>query len=397
MQENNLYTTGEFARRASTSVRTLRYYDEKGLLRPSKVSEAGYRYYTDNDFIKLQQIIVLKKLGFTLDDINSISLNGKDPGFVKESFELQLQLVKDKIAELNRIRQTIQEASQIISEQPEPDWNRLISLIYILNMEETLVKQYKNSKNIDARIDLHRKYSMNQTGWFRWIYDQLPLKEGMKVLEVGCGNGQLWSENLSRFPKKLSVTLSDISPGMLRSARNHLNSREECFTFLSCDIHEIPFDDMSFDIVVANHVLFYAKDRSRALSELKRVLKPGGQLLCSTYGKHHMKEIEQIAREFDDGIALSGVKLYDIFGLDNGAEELAAYFPTVTLHRYEDSLLITEVRPLADYIYSCHGNQMEYLANRKEEFERFLQKKLGRKGLTVTKDSGLFLCRKGDS
>lgn len=394
MQENNLYTTGDFARRANTSVRTLRYYDEKGLLRPSKVSEAGYRYYTDSDFAKLQQIIVLKKLGFTLDDINSISLNGKDPSFVKESFELQLQLIRDKISELKTICQTIQEASQIISEQPEPDWNRLISLIHLLNMEETLVKQYKNSKNIDARIDLHRKYSMNPMGWFRWVYEQLPLREGMKVLEVGCGNGQLWSENLNRLPEKLSITLSDISPGMLRSARNKLKCKDEIFTFLNADIHEIPLDTESFDIVVANHVLFYAKDRARAISELKRVLKPGGHLVCSAYGKHHMKEIEQIAKEFDDGIALSEVKLYDIFGLDHGLEDLASYFSTVNLLKYEDSLLITEVAPLADYIYSCHGNQMEFLVNKKEEFERFLQRKIGRKGLLVTKDSGLFLCQK---
>ena len=55
--KNVYYRTGEFARKASVSVRTLRYYDRLGLLSPSTYSEAGYRLYTDQDFPRLQQIL----------------------------------------------------------------------------------------------------------------------------------------------------------------------------------------------------------------------------------------------------------------------------------------------------------------------------------------------------
>ena len=50
------YTTGEFARMAHVTIRTIRYYDKKGLLKPSFINESGYRMYSDEDFLKLQKI-----------------------------------------------------------------------------------------------------------------------------------------------------------------------------------------------------------------------------------------------------------------------------------------------------------------------------------------------------
>lgn len=393
MSGKGIYTTGEFAKRANVSVRTIRYYDDKGLLKPSEIRESGYRYYTDLDFVKLQQIIVLRKLGFSLEDILNISSRERDAGYVRASFDLQLSLVRNKIAELKQMEQTISEARDYLNGQSLPDWNRLISMIHLLNMEETLAKQYKNSKNVDARINLHNTYSANPQGWFHWIYDRLPVQNNMRILEVGCGNGQLWKDNLKRLPEQVRIVLSDISSGMLRNARKNLPGSGDVFRYECFDLQEIPHEAASFDLVIANHVLFYAKDRDKALKELSRVLKKGGCFCCSTYGKLHMKEIELLAKEFDDRIALSEVKLYDIFGLDHGEEELAAYFPSIEKYLYEDSLLVTELAPLAEYIYSCHGNQMQYLSGRQEAFERFLKGKIGRKGLRITKDAGIFLCR----
>jgi DNA-binding transcriptional MerR regulator/phospholipid N-methyltransferase len=394
MQDKSIYTTGEFAKRANVSVRTIRYYDDKNLLKPSEIKESGYRYYTDLDFIKLQQIIVLKRLGFSLEDIAEISSRDNDSDFIRESFQLQLKLIQSKLAELRLMEQTITEANEYISISDTPDWNKLISMIHLLNMEETLADQYKNSVNVDARINLHHKFSLNPQGWYCWIYDLLSIKQKPRILEVGCGNGQLWKDNLDRLPAMLPITLSDISSGMLRNAQENLKEKAQRFLFECFDLQNIPYEDQSFDLIIANHVLFYAKDREKALKELSRVLKKGGCLCCSTYGKQHMKEIELLVKEYDERIALSEVKLFDIFGLDYGQIELSRYFSAVERHIYEDSLLVTELNPLADYIYSCHGNQRQLLSGKKSLFEQFLKKKLGRKGLRITKDAGVFLCRK---
>jgi ubiquinone/menaquinone biosynthesis C-methylase UbiE len=261
-------------------------------------------------------------------------------------------------------------------------------------MKETLGIQYKNSKNIESRIELHEKFSINPQGWFRWIYQNLNICSTMKILETGCGNGQLWKDNLELLPDNVRIVLSDISSGMIRNAKMKLKDRNDLFTYQCFDFIEIPYADESFDLVIADHVLFYAKDRERTLSELRRVLKKGGILCCSTYGKQHMKEIELLVKEYDERIALSEVKLYDIFGLENGYSELASLFYSVEIKRYLDHLFITKMQPLADYIYSCHGNQMEYLNGRQERFEEYLRQKVGKKGLSVTKDAGIFYCIK---
>ncbi|SHO43329.1 MerR family transcriptional regulator [Anaerocolumna xylanovorans] len=390
----NFYTTGEFSKRANISVRTIRYYDEKGLLKPSLMAESGYRYYTDRDFAILQRILVLKKLGFGLEEIKEITVNSLDTSFIKESLQLQQKLIHEKIAELKQMEQMLRETSAVLSEREEPDWNHIVGLIHLLNMKETLLSQYKTAGNLKVRIDLHKRFSVNPLGWYQWIYKMLPLKENQNILETGCGNGEFWRENHSSLPPGISALLSDISSGMLRSASSGLKGISSFFSFEQFDIQDIPYKENTFDLILANHVLFYAKDRKKALSELYRVLKKGGCLCLSTYGRKHMKEIEELAKEYNDQIALSEVKLYDIFGLDDGEEELKPFFKTVEKHLYDDSLLVTEIKPLADYIYSCHGNQMSIIRDEKETFERFLTEKLGKGGLRVTKDAGIFLCCK---
>ena len=74
------YTTGEFARMAHVTIRTIRYYDKKGLLKPSFVNESGYRMYSDEDFLRLQKILSLKYLGFSLKEISNKTWRQMLPG-----------------------------------------------------------------------------------------------------------------------------------------------------------------------------------------------------------------------------------------------------------------------------------------------------------------------------
>ena len=64
--------TGDLAKIANISLRTLRYYDKIGLLKPSQIAPNGYRQYNEEDLIRLQKILLLKKLGFSLEEIEEI-------------------------------------------------------------------------------------------------------------------------------------------------------------------------------------------------------------------------------------------------------------------------------------------------------------------------------------
>lgn len=393
------YTSGEFAKMAHISVRTIRYYDKQNILKPSFVNESGARFYSDEEFVKLQQILLLKYLGFSLEDIRSIVVADLDYQMLQNSLKLQLKLVKDRIEQMQMVAKAIEDTTDAIETNQNIDWSQMLDLIHLTNMENSLKSQYQNSTNISARINLHSIYSTNPQGWFPWVYEQSRIKNGMDILELGCGNGALWLENYERIPESVHIILSDISEGMLRDTRREIEQMEAArrrhsrFDFDAFDCCEIPFEEGRFDLVVANHVLFYCDDIGRVLKEVHRVLKPGGSFVCSGYGAKHMKEITNLVQDFNKMIILSADKLYEHFGLENGADLLAPYFANVSMHLYEDTLLVDQPEPLIEYILSCHGNQNQYILERYKDFRSYVEKKTKR-GFYITKNAGIFVCKK---
>ena len=393
MKKSGYYSSGEFARKAHVTQRTIRYYDKQNILKPSYVTESGARFYTDADFAQLQQILLLKYLGFSLDDIRQMTVNDSDYHYLSNSLKIQLKLVRDRIEQMQLVEKTIQDTSAAIEKEHTIDWSKLLELIHLTGMEKSMKNQYQDASNISSRINLHRLYSQNPQEWFSWVYEQCQIQDQMHVLEIGCGDGSFWQRNLSNLPDGLHVTLSDISEGMLRDARRTLGSEDSRFTFASFDCHHLPYLQDSFDLVIANHVLFYCKDISAVCAEVQRVLKPDGQFLCSTYSRLHMKEVNELAAEFDDRIVLSAEKLYEQFGLENGTSILKEYFSQIELRRYPDELIVPDAEPLISYILSCHGNQNQYIIDHYKEFRNFVQKRTS-KGFHITKDAGIFLCKK---
>ena len=376
----NYYKTGQFAKLANVSERTIRYYDKIGLLKPSFVMENGYRQYSDLDLLKLQKILSLKHLGFSIEEIFPMVMDNTN---LKESFDLQIDLIEDKISHLQSLKDALKRSSQT----PDLSWNMILSLVQLSNEETNILEQYKNAKNLNDRISLHEKYSTNKQGWFNWLFNQIDFSKVNRLLELGCGNGKLWQENRIDLRNR-EIFLSDISEGMVEEVRNKLGSDFNCIV---ADAEKIPFKDSYFDTIIANHVLFYLNDLYLGLKEISRVLKPNGILYCSTYGKNHMKEITEIVQNFDSQINLSNHSLYDIFGLENGESILKKYFSNVQRMDYQDSLEITESKPLINYIMSCHGNQNEILGPRLNEFKEYIEELLVNNGkIVVTKEAGIF-------
>lgn len=390
MKKDGYYSSGEFARMAHVTLRTIRYYDKHDVLKPSLVTEAGARFYTDEDFARLQQILLLKYLGFSLDDIREMTIDDSDYHFMLNSLDIQLKLVQDRIEQMQLVEKAIRDTSAVIRSEHSIDWSQMLNLIHLTGMEKSLKNQYQNATNISARINLHRLYSQNAQGWFPWIYEQCQIRPGMRILEIGCGDGTLWKSSLSRLPADVSITLSDLSDGMLRDARRTIGTGDTRFFFESFDCHQIPYPDGSFDLVIADHLLFYCENIPQVCREVRRVLAPGGSFLCSTYGRKHMQEVSRLVQDFDERIVLSGDKLYERFGKENGREILMPYFSRIVWASYEDSLLVPEPEPLISYILSCHGNQNQYLLDRYTEFRSFVKKRTAG-GFYISKDAGVFL------
>ncbi len=397
-----LYSSGSFARKARVSLRTIRYYDKIDLLKPTRVDDNGRRYYTEDDFSKLQQILTFKMLGFSLDEIKTMIISAPDKDTLQKSLSMQLSLVRMQKSQLAQMEQALFEATAFLSQREQLDLNHMVNLIHLSNAKHTLQEQYKTTQNIDARVRLHKECSVNPMGWFPWVFSRCSLFDGCRVLELGCGNGALWLDNASAIPPQTAVTLTDISEGLLNETKMKLTSQLQeviadkslHLNFTACDCADLPFENDQFDIVIANHLLFYVEDRETVYKEILRVLKKGGRFIASTYGPKHMIEITALVQEFHPSITLADVELYEIFGLQNGAEELKRHFYVVETNFYDDGLLVSNPQLLLEYILSCHGNQNEYLLPKYQEFKDMLTRKLSRKPFIITKEAGLFVCIK---
>lgn len=100
------------------------------------------------------------------------------------------------------------------------------------------------------------------------------------ILDVGSGAGQISNHLLKFADPDASITCFDLSPEMLRRARQRLKSSRP--TYLAADLSHLPFADESFDCVTCGYVLEHLPDPRTGLAELSRVMKPGGRMLLLT-------------------------------------------------------------------------------------------------------------------
>lgn len=258
-----------------------------------------------------------------------------------------------------------------------------------------LEKQYRDASNLNARIDLHSQFSANQYGWFKWVFDRFDLPPQALVLELGCGPGDLWSENRDRIPHGLRLHLSDMSLGMLRQAKTNLEGMSLFPEFGQIDAVKLPFRENSFDAVIANHMLYHTIDINCSISEIRRVLKTKGRLFASTIGESHMQDLKDLLSVFDPKLLEDydemSVAIMETFTLENGLTKLSREFSQVTMERYEDRLLVTEVEPLVAYVMSSMRLKIDktQTAGLREYLQSVLTERNG--VIDIGKDSGLFV------
>ncbi len=131
--DQQYYRTGQFARKADVSIRTLRFYHREGLLAPSRYSESGYRLYTDDDLVNLQQILALKFLGFSLDEIKA--LLGAGPRSLEDVLAQQKAMMQAKRTQLDGIIQAIDETQKLL-QAGQCDWDSLVNVIQAIHMDQ---------------------------------------------------------------------------------------------------------------------------------------------------------------------------------------------------------------------------------------------------------------------
>ncbi|MGO4548560.1 MerR family transcriptional regulator [Paenibacillus sp. 2TAB23] len=168
MGNDGLYTIGAFAKLTSVTERTLRYYDRKGLLKPSFRNTHGHRFYTEKDLVVLQNIVTMKYLDYSLEEI---AAHMREPGLdLLSSLALQKDMLQKKKQHLERVLDTIGRMQQITEGAGEIEKNLLLAFIHHIQYEENQKKVLSAqlpSEIVDAlymehmlpgeRLDIERK------------------------------------------------------------------------------------------------------------------------------------------------------------------------------------------------------------------------------------------------
>jgi len=253
-----------------------------------------------------------------------------------------------------------------------------------------LAEHYQNGNNLNARIRLHSVYATNRYGMVRWIIDQMEVPADARVLELGTGTGELWKRNAARIPMQWRIVVSDLSRGILTEGLANIGPFAAPMWPVQIDAQVLPFPARTFDAVVANHMLYHVPDPSRALREIRRVLKPGGICFAATFSRANMREFNDAVERFF-GTPLSRAATH--FGLENGAEMMRECFGAVDVLRYPDALRVTEAQPLMDYINSAQ--RRSFAAPEKQAAIReFFESEIHTHGaFRISKDAGLLIAR----
>lgn len=256
-----------------------------------------------------------------------------------------------------------------------------------INDKEAVQKQYENAANLNTRISIHDKYSVNKQGFGNWITSQYQIAAGIRILEIGCGTADMWKDNISLLNNCSELVLTDLSEGMLATARNNMVNVQNV-TYQIVDIQEIPFKSNSFDIVIANMMLYHVPDLKKGLSEVKRVLKADGSFYCATYGENGIVPfIADLLKPYG-----AEGRVNKNFTLQNGKQILAQYFSSIEMREYIDSLEVTDVDDMLDYIYSL--SNMTNIGNiNREAVRKVLKQNMVDGILKVPKEYGMFICK----
>ena len=203
-----------------------------------------------------------------------------------------------------------------------------------------LERQYGSDANLAARQSIYA-YQRPRLDLYASTLDLAALRGHEAVLDVGCGNGRYLATVAGRGHRGPAVG-ADLSVGMLEAARG-----VTAFPLCRADAQRLPFRAGAFDVALAMHMLYHVPDRPRALAEIRRVLAPGGAFHASTNGRGFMRELIAVV-----GPRWRFERHIEAFGLETGPPQLEPFFDDVTVERFANELVVTEVEPMLAYVRS---------------------------------------------
>lgn len=225
------------------------------------------------------------------------------------------------------------------------------------NQEEIVRRHYATDDHLQTRIDIHDKYTVPDRSFADWVIDRINLQGHERILDIGCGTGLYHHKLQKRWADMPDVQY--VGMDLLDMMLEHHPARKGRGDLGVGNIEKLPFADASFDVVMANHMLYHVNDIHQAVKEMRRVLKPTGILVTASNSVNTMPELQVLMRRAIVLLTRGGAAQVrapelpsDRFALENGTRILAQYFYAVVRHDLPSALVFPEVDPAMDYLES---------------------------------------------
>ena len=387
-------TTGEIAREAGVSQKTLRVYDEKGLLKPVGYSEGNYKLYDKSSLMILEKIIALKHVGFSLEEIKS-NLENADEESITETLKKQLELMEKRIYEMKKSAECIKVALARLDENP--DWDDVADII----------KKMEMSQGQDERRWYAETHAADGIEWYEKIFDSMNFEKGDTVLDLGISYGLLYRKNWNRMPENLTVDGYDIHESWADNLEEDLReNREPVPETMEIQLHwgDLEEEDTwkeirkkKYNKVMAHYFMAYMSDMEATMKKVAEVLLPGG-FFSVTY--------RSVATECS-----FWEKLLDEMGLDKAfaikrrksiaesceifEDMLSRYFTRVEHVVLPGPLRYDDSEALFECMLKRYDQAGKYLNDNKEKILAFFDQKIEKDGCIILEsDSTFYHCYK---
>ena len=384
----NRMTSGEIAKKTGVSQKTVRLYDEKGLLKPSGYSEGNYRLYDTEALAVLEKIIALKQIGFSLEEIHDNLAAEKDID-ITEVLTRQLKSLESKRYEIEK---AIASINSVLLREKEPDWDSVAEIVKTMQMDQGADVNHFQALLHNAGQD-----------WYVTMYKSLGLKENAKVMDLGCGYGKLWRNNWAEIPAGVTVDGYDLHGSWADDFADYVEQHKG--TLADGTEVKVYFEDIedaetwaqigqdeSYDLIIAHYLVDFIKDREAFLERMANVLAPAG--MCSVNGVSVSREHAfwkemfgklQLKTEFFAEREAKAFKNQEEF-----TELLLKFFSKVVTVTLGSWMRYTDANELFTYLMEHYPEAKKYLAENEPVLKEYFTSEIKEKGAFLLPKSADF-------
>ncbi|WP_042221261.1 MerR family transcriptional regulator [Oceanobacillus manasiensis] len=343
----------EVAKKLETSTRTIRYYEEKGLIDPTKEESNQYRFFEEEDLVRLSTILSLREVGLPVEVIRNLL---KEPNMRMEDYlNVQRGVLYEQWLELKDMIETL----NLMTERAGKGDNVTGDLFGLAKQLKTLKSMRKNwhdkwnfdsqAHDYDQSIKMHGyKFNVHQDyeTALNKVVETVHLNPGDVCLDIGIGTGNLGSQFTGSGAKVIGVDQSEEMLAVCKEKHPGIETRKGHFLAL-------PVMNMQVDAIVSSYALHHLTDDEKllALEEMDRVLKKNGEICIADLmflNEAHRREVIQGFREQGNDEAIGAIE--DEYYADRSRliDWLQKHDYTVETHQFNSILSMIYARKHAE-------------------------------------------------